>query len=174
MLVNVVGKFLFFFGATALGIAMAMELQKRCSVLREMLKSLEVLDRELGFALLPVEGLLLKAASGAKEEVKSFFEECMIRFSKREEESLEQSLEDIWVESLKEELPSLQDEDKVIIEEIGAVLGRYDGESQQKAFKQIYDRLQENVVKAKQELDQKGKVYIVLGVVTGLFFAIVF
>lgn len=170
MIVNLIGKILFFSGSCALGIAFAMDLQKRLSTLREMQKSLEVLDRELGFALLPVEGLLSKVANNAKNEVKFFFDECIVRFASRQEERLE----DIWKDSLKVELPSLAEEDKAIIEEIGSVLGRYDGESQQKAFQNIRNRLEENLEKVKSEIGQKIKIYVVLGVVFGVFFVVVF
>lgn len=160
-----VGKCLLFGGLLGLGLVCAGSLRRRVRCLRDVLGALERLERELSFSLPPVEALLRKMQTGCGRDSLAFFEACLARFSTRGEERLEE----IWSACLKESALPLREEELRLAEEIGAVLGRYDGESQSDAFRRIRDRLELCLAQAREEAGRMGRVYVVLGFCLGLF-----
>jgi len=155
-------------GASALGLQLAAGLRKRTSCLKDFLAALERLERELCFALLPVEALLCQMKDGSRRESQNFFSFCEARFVGRREERLEE----IWNEALCAVALPLRDEDRRLLQEIGAVLGRYDGDSQGLAFQRIHGRLETQICEAGEEAARMGKVYSVLGISIGIFCAL--
>jgi stage III sporulation protein AB len=152
-------------GATVLGLQHAAGLRHRVSCLKEFLTALERLERELAFALLPVDVLLCQMQAGTRGAAHRFFSSCEERFCKRGEERLEE----IWSEEMQKIPLPLCEEDRTLLQEIGSILGRYDGDSQQLAFQRIHSRLEESIQKAKEESERMGKVYCVLGITVGMF-----
>lgn len=165
---QILGKSLLLLGIALLGFRHAAGLRRRVACLRDFLRALERLERELSFALLPVDALLERSKLGSKGDCMRFFSLCEAHFSVRSEECLEE----IWEESLYRAKLPLGDEDLLLLREIGAVLGRYDGENQRLAFGRIHGRLEEQLHDADEEAKRMGKVYCVLGVCIGLFLAI--
>jgi len=163
----IIGKFLIFLGISALGFQYAHGLKGRASCLRDVLGALERLERELGFALLPVEILLKQMKEGSRAAAE-FFRQCEARFQSRGEERLEE----IWTETLQESTLPLTEEDKRLVQEIGGIMGRYDGDSQRQAFARIHDRLKMQQEEAAEEAARMGKVYSVLGPSIGLILAL--
>jgi stage III sporulation protein AB len=153
---------------TVMGIQHAVALRRRVSCLNEFLMALERLERELAFALLPVDILLEQMRVGARGAAHQFFISCEERFSQRGEERLEE----IWSHNLQMLPLPLREEDRVLLQEIGSILGRYDGDSQRLAFQRIHGRLEESIQGAKAEAERMGKVYPTLGVAFGFFFMI--
>lgn len=165
VVLHIIGKILLLGGMSACGLFYALRLQKRVSCLREILLAVERLERELFFALLPVEELLRKMGESAHGMARRFFGGCEQRFHKRGEERLE----DIWVSEMKAGYLPLEEEDLNILQEVGAVLGKYDGDSQKLALERIYGRLEEVLSKAKERSARQSKVYGILGVAAGVF-----
>lgn len=164
----IIGKCLILLGASALGLQIAAGLRKRISCLKDFLVALERLERELCFALLPVETLLGQMKAGSRHESLNFFSFCEARFVGRGEERLEE----IWHEALRSVSLPLREEDHRLLQEIGGVLGRYDGESQSFAFQRIHGRLETQIREAGEEAARMGKVYSVLGISIGVFCAL--
>lgn len=160
----IIGKILLLGGMSACGFLYALRLQKRASCLSDLLLAVERLERELIFALLPVEELLHKMGESSHGVARRFFLGCKLRFQGREEERLEE----IWSSEIKEDYLPLE-EDLRILQEIGAVLGKYDGDSQKLALERIYGRLEESMSKAKERSSRQGKAYGMLGVAAGVF-----
>lgn len=167
-MLQIVGKLLVFLGISALGFQYALGLKRRATCLRDFIGALERLERELGFALLPVPVLLAQMKEGSRAATRPFFVRCETRFSTRGEERLEE----IWEEALLEAAMPLSEEDKRLIQEIGGVMGRYDGDSQRQAFARIHDRLKIQQEEATEEAARMGKVYTVLGLSVGLMLAL--
>lgn len=165
---HILGKCLLFGGMTLLGVQYAAGLKRRISCLKEFLSALERLERELAFALLPVEVLLNQLSTASSGAAHHFFSQCETRFSKRQEECLE----DIWTDLLAQMSLPLREDDRMMLQEIGGILGRYDGDSQRLAFQRIHDRLDATILQAKEESERMGKVSSVLGITLGLFFVI--
>lgn len=167
-MLQIVGKCLLLAGMTIMGIQHTLSLKRRVSCLHEFLMALERLERELAFALLPVDVLLGQMRSGAHGPTQHFFLSCEEQFCQRGEERLEE----IWSNLLQATALPLREEDRVLLQEIGRILGRYDGDSQRLAFQRIHGRVEESIRKAKEEAERMGKVYPVLGVTAGFFFII--
>ena len=74
-----------------------------------------------------------------------------------------------WETVLRETDLPLSDEDRGLLAEFGQVLGRYDGESQQRALQALLDRLGEQVETARQTARRLVRVDVTLGVTAGLF-----
>ena len=74
-----------------------------------------------------------------------------------------------WETVLREADLPLSDEDRGLLAEFGQVLGRYDGESQQRALQALLDRLGEQVETARQTARRLVRVDVTLGVTAGLF-----
>lgn len=167
-MLQIAGKILVFLGISALGFQYALGLKRRASCLRDFLGALERLERELNFALLPVDVLLAQMKESSRATVRQFFVHCETRFLTRGEERLEE----IWAGALLEASMPLSDEDKRLIQEIGGVMGRYDGDSQKQAFARIHDRLKRQQEEAAEEAARMSKVYTVLGLSLGLMVAL--
>lgn len=163
-MLHILGNSLIFVGMSMLGWRYAAGLRARASVLRAFLSAVECLERELSFALMPVEQLLRTLSAGRAGEVQGFFARCAEEFANRQEERLD----DIWRATLPS-LRSLTEEDRRLIGEIGTVLGRYDGDSQRQAIWQIHERLATQCTVAAEEAQRLGRVYTVLGVTGGIF-----
>lgn len=164
-MLHILGKILLLCGMTVLGFQHAIRLRRRVSCLKEFLAALERLERELAFALLPVDVLLCQMRSGSHGPAQCFFSFCEERFSKRGEERLEE----IWMDGLQNIPLPLSEEDRTLLEQIGSILGRYDGDSQRLGFQRIHGRLEEVILEAKEESERMGKVYPVVGLTVGIF-----
>jgi stage III sporulation protein AB len=164
-MLQIIGKCLVLLGMTAFGLQQAMGLRRRVSCLREFQSALERLERELAFALLPVPVLLAQMRDGTRGSAYQFFACCEERFCQRGEERLEE----IWKDELMGQSLPIQEEDKSLLQEIGSILGRYDGDSQRLAFQRIHGRLEEVIAHAKEEAERMGKVYSALGITIGMF-----
>ena len=63
-------------------------------------------------------------------------------------------------------------EDRTLLEQLGPVLGRYDGDSQRQALERVLAELSRRRERAEEDRRRLGRVYGVLGVTAGLFLAI--
>ena len=160
-----IGKLLVLGGMTVLGLRHAGGLRSRVHCLGAFLGAVERAQRELAFSLPPVEELLARMGEGLRDPAGKWFLDCRTAFQQRREECLEE----IWARRLREaELP-LKEEDLDLLNGLGGLLGRFDGESQEKALGQIHARLEEQLAGAREDAQRLGKVYGTLGVAMGLF-----
>lgn len=159
------GKCLVLGGMTLLGLRHAGELRRRVQCLGAFLGAVERAQRELAFSLPPVEELLGRMGEGLWAPVGAWFSGCCAAFRERREECLEE----IWTRRLREEELPLREEDMELLNGLGGLLGRFDGESQEKALGQLHVRLEEQLAGAREDAKRLGKVYGTLGVTLGLF-----
>lgn len=165
---EVLGKCLLFAGLCSIGLVAAQRLQRRASCLRDFLGALERLARALSFALPRVDVLLLEMERGCRQESLAFFKACRARFAARGEERLEE----LWSVCLQAAALPIGEEECRLLDALGAVLGRFDGESQVQAAQQLHARLELYAAKASEEAARLGRVYVVLGICLGLFFVL--
>ncbi|MEG0598406.1 MAG: stage III sporulation protein AB, partial [Oscillospiraceae bacterium] len=141
------------------------KLNARVQGLEHMRAALQFMERELAFSLTPM-GTIFKALSQWEEPpVGAFFARCHRGLTHLNEENLDS----VWRTAAAEELPMLQSEDVAVL---SAVLGRYDGEGQQKSLALTLERLTHCIENAKGERDRLGKVYGVLTLSVGAFLVI--
>ena len=167
-MLRMAGAMLLTCGAAALGFSAAGALHRRVSSLRAMLGALELMDRELSFRLTPIPELLDRLAGQAAAPAGPFFAACRDGLGALGEQSLAR----IWRGALAQRPMDLSREDLSALEELGEILGRYDGPGQRQALGEIRSRLAHQLEGAEEESRRMGRVYGALGLTAGSMLAI--
>lgn len=149
------------------GISAVKKMERRESVLRALVESLELLEWELNFRLPLMKDLFYELARKMTGPVSVFYVACG-----EKTERTEQPIAEIWEQTAREKLPELKDSDYDALFALGAVLGRYDAESQRCSVLAVRERLCSCLKAAAEERKQKGKVYSTLGAAAGVFIGI--
>lgn len=165
---RLMGAALLIAGSAALGLAGVGRLDGRVRDLQGLLAGVEVLQRELGWRLAPIPEALELAAGAAGGRAARFFHWCAGQSAELGGRSFRQ----VWEEGLDICQLRLDREDREPVEQLGAVLGRYDGDSQRQALEHTSSRLERRQFLAAEERRRMGRVYSVLGMTAGLFLVI--
>ena len=167
-MMRLLGAALLIAGAAALGLGAVSQLDGRVRDLRGLLAGIETLQRELGWRLAELpEGLAL-AAGEARGRPARFFRLCAGGAARLEGRSFQQ----VWLEGLDQCQLRLDQGDREPVEQLGTVLGRYDGDSQRQALESAAARLEQRKAMAVEDRKRLGRVYGVLGITAGLFLVI--
>lgn len=156
------GKLLIFGGCAALGFLRGEEWRKRADCLADFRRVLAFLLREISFSLCPL-GELMEKVQG-RGPAAPFFAACR--------EEFQESWADSWKLALEQTTLPLRRSDRLLLEETGDILGRYDGESQRQALEGLLRRLEEHLTEARREGNRRFRVCLVLGISAGLFLCI--
>lgn len=167
-MIRLVGAALLIAGCGGLGLDAVSRLDGRVRDLRELAAGLELLRRELGWRLTPLPEALSAAEQGAQGHAAQFFRFCAQRAGCLSGIPFQQ----LWREGLEQCPLRLDQEDRVLLEQLGPVLGRYDGDSQCQAVDKALAGLARQQAQAEENRRRLGRVYGVLGVTGGLFLAI--
>lgn len=149
------------------GICAAKKIEYRETLLRSLVESLELLEWELSFRLPLLKELFYELARKTTGPVSKFYAACG-----RKTVATECPITEIWEQSAREELSGLKDSDYDALFALGAVLGRYDAESQKSSVLAVRERLNGSLREAAEEKKQKGRVYSTLGAAAGIFVGI--
>ena len=163
-MLNWIGAILVLAGGTGAGLRAANELGRRSDVLSAFLAALDQLEAELCFRLTPMPELLARLADGTDGEVSRFFARCQNGLHTLGETSFSA----VWNRALAEENLPLAAEDRLLLEQLGAVLGQYDLEGQRGAIESIRSRLGHCLESARERHRSIGRVYRALGACAGL------
>ena len=117
-------------GMSTLGFLAAGGLGRRVRTLRALAGALELMERELSFRLPPMPELLEGLAKRAPPPADRLFARCRAGLA----DLGERSLGELWREGLAE-FP-LKGDERLLLEGLGEVLGRYDGEGQRSALRE--------------------------------------
>ena len=167
-MIQLLGAALLVAGCGGLGMSAVSRLDGRVRDLRELSAGLEILQRELGWRLAPLPKALEAAAGGAKGRAARFFEFCA-----RGAGDLDGTpFQHLWQEGLTQCALRLNREDGELLEQLGPVLGRYDGDSQRQALEGVLVGLHSQQAQAEEDRRRLGRVYGVLGITAGLFLTI--
>ena len=166
---RLIGAVLVIAGCGALGLAGVARLDGRVRDLGELAAGLDALQRELGWRLTPLPQALETAAKAAHGPAAQFFSKC----AQESGQSDGQTFQEVWRNSLNVVPLRLAAGDKALLERLGPVLGRYDGDSQRLALEDAAAGLRSLQGAAADDRRRLGRVYGVLGVTAGLFLAIV-
>lgn len=151
-----------------LGLGAAGKLRARWTQLRTLVAALEEMERELQYRLTPLPELLAGLAARTAGPVGIFFSLCVREMDKLEEQSFSR----LWGGALEGSGLDLEEEDRRLLLELGASLGRYDSRSQCQAIAQVRGRLEENLAAALERKERLGRVYGVLGLAAGALLVI--
>ena len=168
-MMHLIGAVLLVAGCGGLGFGAVSRLDGRARDLRELAAGLEALQRELGWRLSPLPKALEAAAEGAQGRAARFFKFC----AQGAESLAGTPFQQLWQEGLAQCPLRLGREDRAVLEQLGPVLGRYDGDSQRQAVEDALVGLHRQHAQAVEDQRRLGRVYGVLGVTAGLFLAIV-
>lgn len=167
-MIRLIGSVLLAGGSAALGFGAVRRLDGRVRDLRGLEAGVEILQRELGWRLAPLPDALVRTAEGTAGRAAQFFQSCA-------QEALYlngRSFQQIWRETAESSKMRLEREDMELLEQLGAVLGRYDGDSQRQALEAAGARLAQRRAGAVEQRGRLGKVYSVLGISAGLLLVI--
>ena len=161
---RLLGAVLVVAGCGALGLCAVARLEGRVRDLGELAAGLDTLQRELGWRLAPLPDALDRAAGAAHGPAADFFARCA-RGSRSPEG---QAFQEVWREGLNAAPLRLKPEDKALLDRLGPVLGRYDGDSQRLALEEGAAGLRALQGAAAEDRSRLGRVYGVLGTAAGL------
>lgn len=148
-------------GCSAIGFAAVRRLDNRVRLLSEWLSAIEVFQAEIRFKLTPLPDIT-KKLSDERPVLRSFFQKFAAIWNPWGEKSYAEA----W-QMCAAEL-DISRHDAALIGEIGSVLGRYDAQQQNISLEYIRRRLESSRVEAKEDRSRLGRMYTVLGVVSGL------
>ena len=167
-MIRLVGAALLTAGGAALGFGAVRHLERRVRDLNLLSVGLAVMRRELDHRMTALPELLALAAKETKHEVSDFFRLCSVGASHLNG----RAFRDIWKQGLELVHLHMEAEDLAVVERLGSVLGRYDGENQRQALDEARDRLDEQRKLASEQRNRLGKVYGTLGLTAGAFLVI--
>ena len=161
---RLLGAVLVVAGCGALGLRAVARLEGRVRDLGELAAGLDALQRELGWRLSPLPDALDTAVRAVRGPAADFFTRCA-----REARSPEgQAFQEVWREALDAVPLRLKRDDKALLNRLGGVLGRYDGDSQRLALEDAAAGLRSLQGAAADDRSRLGRVYGVLGAAAGL------
>ena len=163
-MIRFLGAALLTAGCGGLGLSAVNRLDSRVLDLRELSAGLEILQRELGWRLSPLPTALEAAAGGTHGRAAQFFTFC----AQGSKQLAGAPFRTLWCKGLEQCPLRLSREDRVLLEQLGPVLGRYDGDSQRQAVENVLAGLSRRRAQAEDDRRRLGRVYGVLGVTAGL------
>ena len=164
-MIRIIGAALLMAGCGGLGLSAVKRLDSRVRDLRELSAGLEILQRELGWRLAPLPEALEAAAGGTHERAAGFFAYC----AQGSKQLAGTPFRTLWSRGLERSPLRLSREDRALLEQLGPVLGRYDGDSQRQAVENVLTGLLRQQTQAEDDRRRLGRVYGVLGLTAGLF-----
>lgn len=168
-MIRFLGAALLTAGCGIFGLSAVNRLDGRVRDLRELSAGLEILLRELGFRLAPLPEALEAAAGGTRGRAGEFFAFC----ARGVKQLAGTPFRTLWSEGLEQCSLGLSREDRALLEPLGQVLGRYDGDSQRQAVEKVLAGLGRRQAQAEDDRRRLGRVYGVLGLTAGMFLALV-
>lgn len=162
-----IGSALLLIGCTLIGFGISWRM-KRCLKMKQgLLGGLNTIVRELNGRSLPIPDLMEQAARSSDGDAKDLFNECVLMLIHEERQFAE-----VWETTVEKYSLLIGTDGKEPIQRLGAVLGRYDTESQKQALSATIRQLEESCADAKENWNRMGKVYRILGLTAGIFLTI--
>jgi stage III sporulation protein AB len=157
-------------GAAAIGLIAAGKLKTRVDALSGLLAAIDVMQSEIFFRLTPLPDLIKMLEKQSEAPAKTLFSNCVNHIGQLGQKPFF----NIWTQALEESRSlELLPAEKQILKELGNILGRYDADGQIKAIAYIHRRLETCLEASIREKEKQGKLYRMLGIVTGAAVAII-
>lgn len=167
-MLRLAGAVLLAAGPALIGFHAASRLARRPRLLRELNAALEQMEREISFRLTPLPELFSRMATEYSGPVAALFACC----ARNMDDLGQRSLSQIWRQALDEASLDLEGRGQRAMEELGDVLGRYDGDNLRGALRQTCGELSAAAEEAEREREGKGRMDQVLGLTAGAFLVI--
>ena len=167
-MLRLLGAVLLITGPATAGFLAAGRLARRPRILRELMRALEQMEREIAFRLTPLPQLFEYLAQTYHGPVGKLFSCCAEGLSSLGTTPVAQ----IWRDALKQAELDLDGRSLRALEELGEVLGQYDEQGLRMALERAGAELAAAAEQAELERDRKGRMDQVLGLTAGAFLAI--
>lgn len=167
-MIRAMGAALLSGGSVVLAVCAATHLRARVTELNQILTALETMSRELDYRMAPLPELLRQAAAQSKGKTGLFFGLC----AQGAEHLNGRTFQEVWSQALESAQLRLEQDDAELLEQLGGVLGRYDGDSQRCALNNTIARLEIQRDAAADQSHRLGRVYGVLSLTAGGFLMI--
>ena len=164
-MLRLAGAVLLAAGPAVIGFHAASRLARRPRLLRELAAALEQMEREISFRLTPLPELFVRLSQEYSGPVGALFACCARDLDDLGQRSLSQ-------QALTEATLDLDSRGQRALEELGEVLGRYDGDGLRGALRQTCGELTAAAEEAEREQERKGRMDQVLGLTTGALLVI--
>lgn len=150
------------------GFLAAGRLVRRPRILRELMRALEQMEREIAFRLTPLPQLFAYLAQTYHGPVGDMFAQCAEGLNSLGTTPVTQ----IWRDALRKAELDLDERGLRALEELGEVLGQYDEQGLRMALERAGAELAAAAEEAELERERKGRMDQVLGLTAGAFLAI--
>ena len=167
-MIRLVGAVLLTGGGAALGYGAVRNLKRRVFDLEQIMLGLRVIKRELDWRMAPLPELLQRASKETLGQASDFFRLCSIGAGQLNGRPFRQ----IWKIGLESVKFRVEEADLNVVEQLGGVLGRYDGEKQSYALEEALKKMEACCDDAVKQRNRLGKVYGMLGLTAGTFLMI--
>lgn len=155
-------------GPAIIGFCAAGRLARRPRILRQLAAALEQMEREISFRLTPLSEVFTMLSQEYSGPVGALFSGCA-----QEMDGLDrQPMSKLWRRALAEVSLDLEGRGLRALEELGEVLGRYDGDNLCIALKQACGELIAAAEEAEREREQKERMEQILGLTAGALLVI--
>lgn len=167
-MLRLAGALLLAMGPAVIGFRAADCLRRRPRRLRETAGALEQMEREISYRLTPLPELFSTLSQEYSGPVGELFARCA-----RDMDGLGQrSMAQIWRQALSDAALDIEGRGLRALEELGEVLGRYDGKAVRGALKRACAELYMAADEAEREWERKGRMDQVLGLTAGALLVI--
>lgn len=169
-MVKMIGCFCIILASSFIGIRAATDLDAQYDELKYLQKIIYALQSEIQYHRAFLAEAFSNIAGFVKEPYNVWFRQLYYRLERKEEESLKSA----WTETIDEylidaKLPKFQ---KDQLKELGNYLGSADVELQIKQMNHYREQLELATIEMREELENKKKICRCLGIVGGIFLAI--
>ena len=159
-------------GSTAVGVVMSRELEQRIILLQELRKVMSMLEGEIHYANATLSEAFYHVARRSKQPFSGFLEHMAERMDGLSGGTIQEIFQMYVDQDLKN--TALLTSDLEQLKRLGEQLGYLDVKMQQKAIQLYTEQLQETCAQAAGVYQSKSKICRYLGIMGGLFLAILF
>lgn len=168
---KIIGAILIVGTASVIGLSASSRLSARYRVLSSFVRILNIMNSEICQLLTPIDELLSKLSRIAHEPLSTFFEDCLSEMERKRDVQFGI----VWAKTLsRATYLELKPDERRVISELGAVLGRYSAEEQSRAIAHAARVIDAAASVAESECSRLGRLYGRLGIICGIAVVIVF
>lgn len=153
-----------------IGYDMSRQLNKRAKQLREIIHSLQIMEAEMEYGLLPLEEVFQKVGDKTPSPVSDFYTELAEQLSAGIENF--DSGWDLGLQGLKE-ISALKQEEMETLKQFGRNLGHHNIHQQEKHIKLTIHHLEHILSVANDEKNKYEKTMKTLGILIGIFIVLI-
>lgn len=170
MILKFAGFLIVFCACATAGLLKAGSLQKRVHELEAFLSVLALIANEIRYYAAPTAEILEKLDSSPEFHGLRLFGDCLTRLRETRDIST------AWTAALKAAAPglALDEGDLEALAWFGAVLGSTDAQGQLANCERYTALLAQRLESARQDQARRGRMYTSLGMLTGVFFCVLF